>query len=166
MRFGFDHVFLENTKRYTDSKAFGITANCWACDSTKTDCNYYSGGKVQSATNCSSAAYQGLPFNGAPDGYCYGCTGSGYTTIYQLPMLPQCTTSGCRYCRTPDGYWSKVMQVYRRTPGNVQATASLKPYVGANPVTNSFYDPAFPNGIPFTHYDQCPWQDGLLHWVV
>ena len=161
MRYGFDHVFLENTKRYTDMSAFAITANCWACDSTTSDCNYYSGGKVQSATNCSSAAFQGLPFNGAP--YCWEC--GGFATIYQLPMLPQCTTSGCRYCSTPDGYWAPVMQVYRRTPGTIQAKAILQPYVGANPATNTFYDPAFPDGIYFQNYDQCPWQDGLLHWA-
>ena len=163
MRYGFDHVFLENTRRFSNcyESFFGITADCWACDSTKNDCNYYSGGKVQSATTCSSAAWQGLPFSAAP--FCWDCY--GYANIYQLPALPQCTTSGCRYCSTPDGSWAKVMQVYRRTPRTVTATASLQPYVGANPATNTFYDPAFPSGIPFDQYDQCPWQDGLLNWA-
>lgn len=151
LRYGFDHVFLEGTRRMAECQVnfFAITASCWACDSSKQFCNYYGGGQVPSNATCSSAIYSGLPFNS-----------SGYSRIYQLPTLPQCTTSGCRYCKTASNTYLKVIQVYRATPKGTYATASLEPYVGANPETKTFYDPAYPNGIASSMFDNCPGSNG------
>lgn len=149
-KYGFDHVYLERLRRITECEQdfFGIATSCWGCDSRKNYCDYYSGGAVQYPSTCSSTLYRGLPYS-----YVSSQT-QPFNSTYYLPPLQKCTSGGCRYCKTADNKYQKVMQVYRRTPSGTQATANIPLYLGVNPSTSTFLVPRYvsatatPNSYP------------------
>lgn len=116
---GYDHVALNQffRRKWFDSR---LCATCSGCDSTKTNCNYYSGGIVPTPNVCSPGIIAGL----------YDAPGTMFAG-YELPNTTQCNHAGCGWCLNATLGMQPVMQIYRKTPPEVTASASIPIYVGA-----------------------------------
>jgi hypothetical protein len=90
-----------------------LSLGCWACASSSTTCDYYSGGAVPTPATCAPAIANGL-----------------LQTTITLPNATRCGHPGCQWC-LKDGQRQRVLQVYRRTPTGISAAATIPVYVGA-----------------------------------